>query len=459
MRYVKRTRVLDSPDEVFSWHMRQGAFERLSPPWQDVQVLSSRGRPDEEGYQVELSVGLLGPLRRRWVAEHLDIRVGREFRDVQRSGPFARWEHTHRFLPAGEHETFLEDAIDFELPFGGLGRLGGGWVERSLERLFRYRHRTTADDLRVHRRYREGSSPLRILVTGSSGLIGSVLVPFLSTGGHEVFRLSRSPREGALRWIPEQGVIPIEELEGFDAVVHLAGEGIASGRWTSARKRRIRESRIEVTRRLAESLAGVRRKPRVLLSASAIGYYGDRGVETLDESSGAGDGFLSSLCQEWEGATEPAARAGIRVVHMRFGIVLSPAGGALQKMLAPFRWGVGGVVGTGKQFMSWITIDDVASAILHLLANDRLEGAVNVVSPDARSNRELTRALGRALHRPAVVPLPALGARLALGEMADELLLASTRVVPRKLVESGLEFRDPGLDEALARLLGAGSGA
>jgi uncharacterized protein len=299
--------------------------------------------------------------------------------------------------------------------------------------------------------------PMKVLVSGASGLIGSALVPLLTARGHEVVRLVRrqpEPDEAAVGWDPEHGLLEASRLEGLDAVVHLAGEGIAEGRWTAERKSRIRRSRVQATRSLAETLAGLRQPPRVLVSASAIGVYGDRGDEELHETSPPGDGFLAEVGRDWEAATEPAAAAGIRVVLSRFGIVLSRKGGALAKMLLPFRLGVGGRIGSGAQWMSWVALDDAIAAVLHALATASLAGPLNVVSPHPVTNAELARTLGRVLGRPALAPLPAFAVRLVLGEMGDALLLSSQRVKADRLLSSGYEFRHSRLEPALRHLLG-----
>ncbi len=298
---------------------------------------------------------------------------------------------------------------------------------------------------------------MKILVSGSHGMVGSVLVPSLSAAGHQVLRLIR-PSSSASRsseptvsWDPASGQIDRAGLEGLDAVVHLAGDNIATGRWTAAKKAAIRQSRVASTHLLAESLAGVRQPPSVLLCASAIGYYGSRGDELLREDSRPGAGFLAETGQAWEAAAQPAADRGIRVASLRFGMILSAAGGALAKMLPPFRLGVGGVIGDGRQYWSWIGFGDVVGVIEHVLTTERLNGPVNAVAPRAVTNREFTHTLGRVLHRPTIFPVPAFAARLAFGEMADELLLASTRVEPTKLVATHYAYRDPELDGALRR--------
>jgi len=298
---------------------------------------------------------------------------------------------------------------------------------------------------------------MKVLLSGSSGLVGSALIPVLTGGGHQVVRLVRSqPRDevSEVHWDPEAGDIDAAGLKGVEAAVHLAGESIAAGRWTAAKKARILESRVKGTRLLAETLAELKRPPKVLVSASAVGYYGDRGEETLREESASGSAFLSDVCRQWEAATEPAAAAGIRVVNLRFGVMLSSVGGALPRLLTPFKLGVGGRLGSGKQFMSWIAIDDVIGAILHALGTETLRGAVNAVAPEPVTNREFTRTLGRVLGRPTVFPMPAFAARLAFGQTADELLLASQRVEPAKLLASGYLFRFPDVEAALRHLLG-----
>ncbi|MGA8734742.1 MAG: TIGR01777 family oxidoreductase [Terriglobales bacterium] len=295
--------------------------------------------------------------------------------------------------------------------------------------------------------------PARILVSGSSGLIGAALIPALKSSGYEIACLLRGTASGKeqIQWDPTRPLTP-ETVSGFDAVVHLAGESIV-GRWTEAKKRRIRDSRVQGTRNLAEALARAPQRPRVLISASAIGYYGDRGDEALREVSSSGDGFLAEVCREWEGATEPAAKAGVRTVQMRIGVVLSPSGGALQKMLPPFRLGVGGNLGNGRQWWSWIDIDDLVGAIQHVIKTDGLRGPVNVVTPNPVTNADFSKMLGSVLSRPAIFPMPAFAARLVFGQMGDELLLASQRVEPAKLLASGYVFRKPDLRTALEGIL------
>ncbi len=299
------------------------------------------------------------------------------------------------------------------------------------------------------------AGPTRVAVTGSSGLIGSALVRALEGAGSTVIRLvRRAPRPGEVRWDPAAGRIDAEGLVGVEAVVHLAGEPIAAGRWTAERKRRIRESRVQGTGLLAGALASLPTPPGVLVSGSASGYYGHRGDEVLTEDAGPGDNFTAEVAREWEAATAPAAAAGIRVTHVRLGIVLSPDGGALAKMLPVFRCGLGGQLGHGRQWMSWASLRDTVAAIRMALIAPALAGPVNVCAPEPVTNAAFTRALARALGRPALLAVPAFALRLALGQLAEETLLASTRMVPTRLERAGFAFRDPALGPTLERLLG-----
>lgn len=454
-RFVQRTRLEATADEVFAWHTRPGAFERLTPPFEDVEIVEPA--VVEKGRRAHLRVPM-GPLRKSWIARIAEVTPGRGFRDEQVSGPFAHWVHEHRFLPQPDGACVLEDEIEYALPMGALGSLfGGSYVRGKLRQLFHDRHERTARDLAAHRRANLGS--WRIAMTGATGLVGGALVPFLTTGGHTVVPLSRRPLPAwpnSIRWDAEKGFPDgTAGLEGLDAVVHLAGENIVGGAWTPERKRVLRASRIDGTRNLCEALAKLDRKPRVLVAASAVGYYGDPGENEVDETSPAGQGFLADVSRDWEAATEPARAAGIRVVLLRIGIVLSPRGGALQKMLTPFSWGVGGRLGTGRQYMSWISIDDLVGAIHHALATPGLDGPVNATGPLPVTNAEMTATLARVLSRPVGPPVPNLALKtLYGGELADAVLLRGVRAVPRRLMESGYRFAHSNLEEALRAVLG-----
>ena len=297
---------------------------------------------------------------------------------------------------------------------------------------------------------------MHIIVSGSSGLLGGTFIRFLTGQGHRVTRLVRrkpDPAVGEAFWDPQSGELDPAVFSDADAVLSLAGESIATGRWTANRKARIRESRIRSTELVVKTMCKLQRPPGVLVSASAIGYYGDRGEETLTEVSAAGSGFLADVCRDWEAATRPAAEQKIRVVNLRFGLILTPAGGALAKLLLPFKLGVGGKVGSGRQYWSWIAIDDVTGAMYHALTKQAMSGPVNVTAPMPVTNIVFTQALGRALSRPTILPAPAFALKLALGEMANELLLASARVQPAKLLANGYQFQFTDLDTALRHLL------
>ncbi len=451
----RRTRLPVTADEAFAWHARTGAFERLVPPWERAEVVERQGGI-EDGARTVVRLRA-GPFSTRWVAVHRDFEAGRQFADEQVEGPFSYWRHLHRFEPEGVHASVAIDRIEYAPPFGTVGAAAGTWIARPrVERMLDYRHRVLPGDLATHARFRDRPR-LHVALTGASGLLGTALTPFLTTGGHRVTPLVRgTAREGTVSWNPAAGRIDAEGLAGVDAVVHLAGETIAT-RWTEARKRRIRESRLQGTRLIAETLASMAQPPRVLVSASGVGVYGSRGEEALTESSSTADAppdFFVELAREWEAATEPARVAGIRVVLLRLGVILTRAGGALQRMLLPFRLGVGGPLGSGRHWVSWVAMDDAIGATHHALMTESLEGPVNLTAPEPVRSRDFAATLGRVLHRPALVPVPAQGLRLLFGEMADTALLASQRVLPTRLTESGYDFRYPALEGALRHVLG-----
>jgi uncharacterized protein len=436
--YLARSAMPASARAVFDWHTRRGAFERLNPPFDPVEVIEHSGSI-AVGTRAVLRVHL-GPLPWKWVAVHTALEDGVSFSDRQESGPFALWEQSHRMVPEAPDRCFLEDEVHYRLPLGFLGTLVGGQLTRAkLEALFAYRHAVLAADLARHRAA-PGPS-LRVAVTGSHGFIGTTLSHFLTTGGHTVIPLPRS------------GVTPAL-LEGVDAVVNLAGASVAAGRWSVARKEEIRLSRVENTRRLVDAMRGCKRPPPVLVSGSAIGLYGDRGSHPLDETSTPGTGFLVDVCQAWEAAAREAESLGTRVVLLRTGVVLSPNGGALAKLAPLFRAALGGRVGPGTQVYSWIALEDAVGAIHYALRTPSLKGPINLTAPEAATNGAFTEALGEVLRRPTPAPVPAAVIRALFGEMGVETLLASAQVTPRVLLESGFTFRWPGLREALRFCLG-----
>lgn len=446
MRHFQRSIALPVPrDELFAWHARPGAFERLSPSWQRLEVVGHSGGI-ENGARLQF-VLRKGPLRSTWVALHQGYVFGEKFEDVAERSPFSHWHHVHRFSAIGPDHSRLDDRIEYSVP------LVGGLVERTLTRMFRQRHVRTAIDLRRH--FGEGRlAPLRIAMTGASGLIGRELSAFLRTGGHEVVPLvRRAAGPDAIAWDPAKNTIDAERLEGFDVVVHLAGESVGQ-RWTPEVKQRAMSSRVDGTRLLCETLAARERKPKVLISASAVGFYGDTGERWVDESSEPGTGFLSEICQAWEQASEPARAAGIRVVDLRIGAVLSPRGGMLGELKLPASLGLGGPIGSGRQYVAWIDLDDLLGVVLHAIRCEALVGPVNAVSPEPVTQREFAKTLGRVLRRPAFLPLPAFVIELLFGEMGHEVLLGGQRVRPTQLQATGFRFDFSTLEDSLRHQLG-----
>ncbi len=435
--------------DVFAWHERPGALARLTPPWEQVEVITAaRGVTDGERVVLKSKVG---PAWLTWEVAHFDYRRNEQFCDRQIQGPFAHWEHFHRFADDGHGGCVLTDEIHYALPGGGAGALAAGPVEKRLEQMFRYRHAITKSDLEL-----PPQAAGRVLISGASGLIGSALGPFLQTQGWQVDRLvrraSRAPDE--IEWDPTTAMINWPERYHCDAVIHLGGAGIADGRWTRKRRETLERSRIESTRTLVNGLRQLTDLPAVFLSGSAIGIYGDRGDAVLTEQSERGQGFLADLCRDWEAEADSAATLGIRTVKLRTGLVMTPAGGALGKLLPVFKSGLGGPLGDGNFWQSWISIDDWLRAIRALLGAEGASGPVNVVAPEPVTQREFATVLGQVLSRPAVVPTPAFAVKLAFGQMADEALLASTRVDPAALRDLSFEFLHPSLENALRHVLG-----
>jgi uncharacterized protein (TIGR01777 family) len=430
---------VDHPIEaVFAWHERPGALERLAPPWQPVHLIEE-ARSLAQGRAV---IGLPGGIR--WVAQHRgrDYDPPYRFVDDLVSLPLP-WHHVHAFASEGPSRTRVTDTVRTPVPAS------------SLRRTFVYRHTQLRDDLDVIADLcRQEPTPLTVAVTGSSGLVGSALCAFLSTAGHRVIRLVRqTPRsDGERAWNPDD---PDPRMfEGVDAVVHLGGASIA-GRFTAQHKRAIASSRIEPTKRLADAV--VRAKcPRVLLAASAIGYYGrDRGDELLEEGAGNGEGFLAGVVARWEAATEAARDAGLRVVTVRSGVVLSAQGGMLKLLRPVFVAGLGGRVGAGRQWLSWIDLDDLTDVYARALVADQLTGVLNAVAPTPVRNRDFAATLAHVLHRPAIVPVPTPALGVVVGaDGVREVACASQRVAPRRLEEAGFRFRRPRLEASLRHQLG-----
>jgi uncharacterized protein len=451
--FVFRSHFPCSAADLYTWHSRAGALERLIPPWEKTTVVSRLGGIAPGG-RVEMQMHL-GPVPYRWKALHVEDEPGVMFRDIQQKGPFSSWSHSHHFSDTDEG-ALLEDRIEFRLPAHSfLPDFVKNRVHRILQRTFHYRHATLREDLLLHRNY--SRTPLRILVTGASGVLGRALLPFLTTGGHRVWTLVRrrpDPDKQEIQWEPMAGTIDRQALPALDAVIHLAGEYIGLNRWTAEKKQRVIDSRVQGTNLLVRTLTAMPVPPKVFLSTSAVGYYGKSGEHLIDEKTIAGQDFISEVCDLWEKAAAPAETAGIRTVLMRIGVVLTPKGGALQQLLATAPCGFFRRFGSGRQYVSWIGIDDTISAMLHCLNCHDLNGPVNLAAPAPVTNAELMQTLSAVLHRPLLPPLPAQVLQTIYGQMASEILLSGCAVSSAKLTASGFRFRHSTLEELLRRQLG-----
>ena len=441
-----------SADEVFAYHARPGAFRRLAPPWQKLVVREETG--DVTGGRVAFDVWF-GPVKKHWVAEMGSAMPGRQFVDRQVEGPFSAWEHVHRFVPIDEGRSELRDHIEYRLPAGGFtDAVGEGPAGKTLSRLFRFRHERTRLDLGRHAVWADRPR-LTVAIAGASGLVGSHLADYLATAGHTVIRLVRGKDAGPgeIPWDPASGALYHGALEGVDAVINLSGVNL-SGLWTAGRKQAILDSRVQATRTLAEAIARMDKPPAVFISTSAVGAYGSRGGEAVTEQTGRGEGFLADVCRAWEEAAEPVLGVGVRLVHPRFGIIVSASGGAIAAMLPAFKAGLGTRIGGGDQYWAWVELDDVLAALEWMLHDEELEGPVNVTSPDPLTNREVTKTLGRVLRRPAMLAAPGFLVRRGTLGMGEEMLLASQRATPARLHERGFRFDFPRLEDALRYELG-----
>ncbi len=453
-RFRKTTTIPCTTRELYDWHNRPGAFERLAPPWQSTEVVSRKGGI-EAGSEIHIRLKRFG-IAKDWIARITESREGKMFEDTQVEGPFASWTHRHEFLETVSGQSQLSDSIEYVLPGGRVGHfVGSRFAETELKRLFRYRHRITRSDLRTLVAFR-GFPKWNVLISGGYGFTGRRLGDFLKSQGHAVSVLSRNPREeGDVGWNPVKGELDPDSLEGFDAVIHLAGENLASGRWTEEQKRRIYDSRVNATRLLVETIERLPKPLKAFVCASAVGFYGDCGDRVVSESEGAGNGFLAEVCDAWEGAARQGEQGAEKVVRLRTGIVLDPTDGALSKMLLPFKLGVGGAFGSGRQWMPWIALEDWIGAVHHLLFKGG-SGAYNLVSPKPKRNKAFGKTLASVLHRPALLNVRAPLLKIALGEFAEEGLLSSCRAAPKALLDAGYDFRYPELGDALKLVLGRG---
>lgn len=491
----QRSEMPVSADELSAWHFREGALTRLIPPWENARVIRTSG-PLANGSLVVIELRK-GPVKIHWYAIHDRVEPGKGFRDTQQKGPFHKWVHEHRFQQLESGKSTLEDCVNYQEPFPPLGRwFGAGFIRGELNRQFQFRHARTFNDLRrgAERKkisranvntdanknadLRSGNSSGNnlgnsaqtiapqvgknlaanvVAISGATGMVGRQLAGFLSCAGDSVRRIVRTTkgaRDGDILWNQTSGEFDLAKLEGCDAVVHLAGENIAGGRWTDQRKKLILSSRVDGTRQLCQALARLKNKPKVLICASGVGFYGAGDDKQFDETSALGKGFLAQICKEWESATQAASDAGIRVVNMRIGIVISAQGGVLTKLLTPFLLGAGGPIAGGRQGMSWIALDDLLAAITFAIDNENISGALNATAPAPLSNRDFGLVLARVLHRPFLAPLPAFVVRAIFGEMGQELLLQGAFVQPKKLLEHGFRFDFPKLESVLRFELG-----
>lgn len=453
--FEHKTHVDNSLEDAFAWHERKGAFRRLMPPWE----LAEEVRADdnlEEGSQ-RIFRFPMGPIKMSWVAQHTAYNPPHSFEDIMLKGPFKSWHHTHKFEKTTDGKVLIHDKVNYKLPLGFLGNIvAGKMIKKRLTRMFTAREIRLERDLKRHAEFSHIKRK-KILVAGSSGLIGRQLVAFLDTGGHDVWRLvRRTPKDGEkeISWSPKDGSINPSELEGFDTIIHLGGAGIGDKRWTKKRMKLIEESRTKSTKILAETIAKLDKKPESFIIASAVGWYGERGDETLDEDSTPGEGFLPETCANWEQSSQAAKDAGVRTIHLRTGIVLDATGGALGKMLLPAKLGGGGPIGRGKQWYSWISMDDQIYATHYLAMNTECEGVYNLTAPNPVQQKTFAKVLGKVLRRPAFIPTPPFGIWLLFGKMGVALTTESTRVTPTRLLKSGYEFEHQDLEPALRDCLG-----
>ena len=451
--FVRKTTIHAPVSTIFAWHAKDGAINRLTPPWAPLSLVARKGRGIDKGVEVTFKIKIFG-IPMKWEARHIDYKENAMFRDYQVKGPFADWEHSHLFHAKSTDLTVMEDQVRFRLPFGIFSLPFYGYVQRQLERIFFYRHQVLKYDMenRVGQIQKQ-----RILISGGSGPIGKALVPFLKTCGHQVIRLVRDPNdrsEDVRFWDPYNNILDVDAIGPVDAVINLNGVDISKGRWNRRQRAKILDSRVISTRVLVEKMKRMSHPPSTFISASAIGFYGDGGHSRLTEENGPKDCFISRVCRQWEKASFGALETGIRTVQLRIGVVLTPAGGALERMYLPFLMGLGTRLSHGGQYMSWIGIEDVLGGILHILENKEISGPVNLTAPEPVTNGEFTRTLARVLGRPAPFVLPKALILALWGDMGRETLLASTRVIPEKLIESDYHFVHPRLEMALGHVLG-----
>ena len=457
--FVHEAKFEASKKQIWDWYNSDGAFRRIMPEWEGIQPINA-GRlvdGDETIFKVKM-----GPIRQKWVARHHSVVPGESFADRMIKGPFGAWNHHHVFESDSNGITSVIDNVEYKLPL----HIFTGWsagltVLPRMKQMFEFRSVRVANDLKQIQATAELPRQ-RILVSGSTGMIGLQLCAFLEAAGHDVHRLLRPTTKlptdvdssKVVRWNDLSGEILEGDMNDFDSIIHLAGAGIGDKRWSKKRLKLIRDSRIIPTQNLAKIIAGLENPPKKLLCSSAIGFYGNRGTEVLDENSSAGNDMLADLCKDWENSSNAAKEAGVNVIHLRTGIVMSPFGGALAKLLLPAKMGAGGPVGGGKQMQSWISLDDEIYAIHHLMMKEDSTGAYNLTAPNTVSQKQFAKTLGKVLRRPAFAPLPGFVIKILFGQMGKKLVLEGQDVRPNRLLESGYEFTHTELESCLRSCLG-----
>lgn len=453
MIFSKRTRINVPVERLFKWHAEKGAIERMTPPWVPMQMIS-RNRPGiEKGVRVTFRLHIF-KIPFIWESEHIEHVENKIFKDRQVKGPFKIWEHSHIFSSDGTRSAYIEDRVKFKLPFGFLGALFNRYALKQFERMFSYRHRVLKHQLENLPQF---SRKMRILISGAGGTIGRALIPLLESSGHKVIRLVRHKdrlKDSELFWDPYAGILDIERAGQIDAVINLNGVDISQGRWSGERKKVIIDSRVIPTKLLVDKMAGLSNKPEVFISSSAIGYYGEKEKKLVSESDTEGGLFISRVCSQWEKAALEAEKSGIRTVLLRTGIVLTPQGGALKKMMLPFSLGAGVFLSHGRQYMSWISMDDEISAILFALAKKEISGPLNLSSPEPVTNRDFSISLAGLFSKKVFFTLPGFMVKLIWGQMGKETVLASVNVSPEKLIRNGFVFQHKKIIKALEHLLG-----